>query len=56
MKEVLSAKPLKKRKKAIAEAENKKGKWNSFFSDKTVVPDDFLADRGDAPPQKRDLF
>jgi antitoxin VapB len=32
--------------------------WRDFFELlKTVdVPDDFLADRGDRPPQKRDLF
>jgi len=32
--------------------------WRDFFDLlKTVdVPDDFLADRGDRPPQKRDLF
>ncbi|HZQ69863.1 MAG TPA: type II toxin-antitoxin system VapB family antitoxin [Terriglobales bacterium] len=32
--------------------------WTDFFElMKTVeVPEDFLADRKDAPPQKRDLF
>ena len=32
--------------------------WKDFFEFmKTVeVPEDFLADRKDAPPQKRDLF
>ena len=32
--------------------------WNDFFELlKTVdVPDDFLSDRKDAPPQERDLF
>jgi antitoxin VapB len=32
--------------------------WHDFFDLlKTVqVPDDFLSDRGDRPPQKRDLF
>jgi len=32
--------------------------WGDFFElIKTVeIPDDFLADRGDAPPQKRELF
>ena len=30
--------------------------WKSFFelADRTQVPDDFLSDRGDMPPQKRD--
>ncbi len=43
-------------RKVIIEPKKKKGKWHSFFADNTVVPDDFLADRGDVPPQKRDLF
>lgn len=32
--------------------------WQDFFDlTKTIdVPDDFLADRGDTPPQKRKLF
>jgi antitoxin VapB len=32
--------------------------WKSFFelADQAGVPDDFLSDRGDAPPQERDLF
>jgi len=32
--------------------------WTDFFElMKTIeVPDDFLADRGDTPPQKRKLF
>ena len=32
--------------------------WHDFFDLlKTIdVPEDFLADRGDAPPQKRKLF
>jgi len=32
--------------------------WHDFFElIKTIeVPEDFLADRGDAPPQKRKLF
>jgi antitoxin VapB len=32
--------------------------WDDFFVLlKTVdVPEDFLSDRGDAPPQKRELF
>ncbi len=32
--------------------------WQDFFElTKTIdVPDDFLADRGDTPPQKRKLF
>jgi antitoxin VapB len=32
--------------------------WKPFFdlTGKGDVPGDFLSDRGDAPPQKRDLF
>jgi antitoxin VapB len=34
--------------------------WNDFFAllktNAVEVPKDFLADREDAPPQKRDLF
>ena len=32
--------------------------WDEFFKlrDEANVPDDFMADRGDEPPQKRDLF
>jgi antitoxin VapB len=32
--------------------------WDDFFKlrDQTEIPDDFMADRGDEPPQKRDLF
>jgi antitoxin VapB len=32
--------------------------WQSFFKlrDQTVVPDDFMSERGDAPPQPRELF
>jgi antitoxin VapB len=32
--------------------------WDSFFKlrGEANVPDDFMADRGDEPPQKRDLF
>lgn len=32
--------------------------WKDLFAmvDSTEVPKDFLADRKDAPPQKRDLF
>jgi antitoxin VapB len=34
------------------------GSWESFFdlADKTGVPEDFMAERGDAPSQKRNLF
>lgn len=28
--------------------------WRSFFSSKVEVPEDFLADRNDLPPQKRE--
>lgn len=28
--------------------------WTSFFAMKVAVPDDFLADRGDSPPQERE--
>jgi antitoxin VapB len=34
----------------------KRSGWNDFFSRPSAVPDDFLADRGDKPPQKRNLF
>jgi len=32
--------------------------WESFFdlADKAGVPEDFMSERGDAPPQKRNLF
>jgi antitoxin VapB len=32
--------------------------WKPFFdlADEAAGPGDFLSDRGDAPPQKRDLF
>jgi antitoxin VapB len=32
--------------------------WQDFFklADKVRVPDDFMADRNDTPPQKRKLF
>jgi len=32
--------------------------WDSFFElrKKANIPDDFMADRMDEPPQKRDLF
>lgn len=32
--------------------------WEEFFdlADKARVPDDFMAERGDKPPQKRKLF
>lgn len=32
--------------------------WQEFFDlvDRMAVPDDFLIDRGDAPPQKRKIF
>ena len=28
--------------------------WDDFFERSSTVPDDFLADRGDQPPQSRD--
>ena len=28
--------------------------WASFFALKVTVPEDFLADRGDSPPQERE--
>lgn len=36
----------------------KPGTWDDFFAlaKELDVPDDFLADRDDAPPQERDLF
>lgn len=32
--------------------------WDSFFAlvKETAIPDDFLSDRDDQPPQKRELF
>lgn len=33
-----------------------KPEWKDFFALTTVVPDDFLADRNDPPPQKRRLL
>lgn len=30
--------------------------WESFFELATGVPEDFLSDRGDQPPQKRKLL
>jgi len=30
--------------------------WSEFFSSPVTVPDDFLNDRDDEPPQDRDLF
>lgn len=33
-----------------------KPEWKDFFALTTVVPDDFLADREDPPPQKRRLL
>ncbi len=32
--------------------------WDSFFKlrDEANIPEDFMADRGDEPPQKRELF
>ena len=34
------------------------GSWDEFFKlrESIEIPDDFLVDRGDEPPQKRDLF
>lgn len=34
------------------------GSWKSFFSlaDDAGVPEDFMAERRDRPPQKRELF
>jgi len=34
------------------------GSWESFFelTEKTGVPEDFMAERNDQPPQKRKLF
>lgn len=37
-------------------AKSRKEFWKDFFLNTDLVSDDFLADRGDAPPQKRDLF
>lgn len=30
--------------------------WDDFFASEGETPDDFLADRDDAPPQDRDWF
>ena len=30
--------------------------WNDFFSRKSRVPEDFLKDCKDHPPEKRELF
>jgi len=30
--------------------------WATFFADPRTVPEDFLDDRGDEPPQRRDLL
>jgi len=32
--------------------------WDSFFKlrDEANIPEDFMSDRGDEPPQKRELF
>jgi antitoxin VapB len=30
--------------------------WDDFFARPSRVPDDFLADRGDSPAQRRPLF
>jgi antitoxin VapB len=30
--------------------------WEDFFSRSSSVPDDFLADRRDPPPEARELF
>jgi antitoxin VapB len=34
------------------------GSWADFFAlvDSTDVPEEFMADRGDTPPQSRELF
>ena len=36
----------------------KPGSWESFFAFRETVeiPEDFMADRGDGPPEERDLF
>jgi antitoxin VapB len=34
----------------------KRSGWDDFFARASEVPEDFLEDRGDAPPQERDLF
>jgi antitoxin VapB len=30
--------------------------WDAFFTDEKHVSDDFMAERKDTPPQKRELF
>jgi virulence-associated protein VagC len=32
-----------------------KSNWASFFALNVTVPDEFMADRNDAPPQSREL-
>ena len=39
-----------------SEAKSRKKFWEDFFYNTELVSDDFLADRGDTPPQERDLF
>jgi antitoxin VapB len=30
--------------------------WDDFFARRSLVPDDFLAERTDRPPEERELF
>lgn len=34
----------------------KRSGWDDFFARPSAVPEDFLAERTDEPPQARDLF
>lgn len=34
----------------------KKRRWDDFFTSDKRVSSDFMQERGDAPPQERDLF
>lgn len=34
----------------------KPSSWDDFFDSTSAVPDNFLTDRSDKPPQKRKLF
>ncbi len=40
----------------LSSAKSRKSFWEDFFYNTPLVSHDFLADRGDVPPQKRDLF
>lgn len=33
-----------------------KSSWKEFFANPAKAPDDFMEDRGDEPPQEREIF